>query len=92
MSWPFLWPPACPAGLSSPSISLFQKAFVALAGEKPDAAIVITTLILASAFTPLRTRLQTVVDLRFRDTHDPLPRLSEFSKRVEGGIWIVDPQ
>ena len=80
------------AGLYSASISLFQKAFVALTGEKSDAAIVITTLILASAFTPIRTRLQAVVDRRFRDAHDPLPRLSEFSRRVEGGIWVISPR
>jgi len=78
------------AGLYSGSISLFQKVFVALTGEKSDAAIVLTTLILASAFTPIKTRLQAVVDRRFRDVHDPLRRLAEWSKRIEGGIWVVD--
>ena len=64
--------------------------FIALTGEKSDAAIVLTTLILASTFTPIKTRLQAVVDRRFRDTHDPLRRLAEFSKRIDGGIWVVD--
>jgi len=77
------------AGLYSGSISLFQKLFIAVTGEKSDAAIVITTLILASTFTPIKTRLQAVVDRRFRDTHDPLQRLSEFSKEIEAGIWVV---
>ncbi len=44
------------AGLYSASISLFQKVFIALTGEKSDAAIVLTTLILASTFTPIKTR------------------------------------
>jgi hypothetical protein len=78
------------AGLYSGSISLFQKVFIALTGQKSDAAIVVTTLILASTFTPIKTRLQAVVDKRFHDVHDPLRRLAEFSKRIEGGIWIVD--
>jgi hypothetical protein len=78
------------AGLYSGSISLFQKAFIAVTGQRSDAAIVLTTLILASAFTPIKTRLQAVVDRRFRDVHDPRRRLAEFSKRVEGGIWVVD--
>ncbi len=78
------------AGLYSGSISLFQKLFVAVTGEKSDAAIVITTLILASTFTPIKTRLQAIVDRRFRDTHDPLRRLAEFSVQVDSGIWVVD--
>lgn len=78
------------AGLYSASISLLQKVFIALTGEKSDAAVVITTLVLASGFTPIRTRLQAVVDRRFRDVHDPWPRLSEFSKRIDEGIWVVD--
>ena len=78
------------AGLYSGSISLFQKVFIALTGERSDAAIVVTTLILASTFTPIKTRLQAIVDRRFRDVHDPLRRLADFSKQVETGIWVVD--
>jgi hypothetical protein len=77
------------AGLCSASISLFQKVFIALTGERSDAAIVLRTLILASAFTPIKTRLQAIVDRRFRDVHDPLRWLTDFSMRVETGIWVV---
>ncbi len=31
-----------------------------------------------------------IVDRRFRDAHNPLQRLTDFSKRVETGIWVVD--
>jgi hypothetical protein len=78
------------AGLYSASISLFQKVFIALTGERSDAAIVLTTLILAFTFTPIKTRLQAIVDRRFRDVHDPLRRLAGFSKRIDGAIWVVD--
>lgn len=80
------------AGMYSASISLFQKVFIALTGEKSDAAIVVTTLLLAATFTPIKTRLQAAVDRRFRDGHDPLRRLAEFARRVEGGVWVVDPR
>jgi hypothetical protein len=76
------------AGLYSASISLFQKVFIALTGEQSDAAIVLTTLILASAFTPLRTRLQNAVDRRFKDVHDPARRLQALADEIRQGIWV----
>jgi hypothetical protein len=78
------------AGMYSASISLFQRLFIALTGERSDAAIVLTTLILASSFTPIKTRLQAAVDRRFKDEHDSLRQLEEFSRRVDAGIWVVD--
>ena len=78
------------AGMYSASISLFQRLFVAMTGSKSDAAIVVTTLILASTFTPIKTRLQTIVDRRFKDVHEPIRRLKDFSDQVNGGIWIID--
>jgi hypothetical protein len=78
------------AGLYAASISLFQKVFIALTGAKSDAAIVITTLILATTFTPIKTRLQTIIDRRYRDVHEPLRQLEEFSRQIDGGIWVVD--
>lgn len=80
------------AGLYSASISLFQKAFIAVTGEQSDAAIVLTTLILASVFTPLRTRLQTAVDRRFKDVHDPPRRLRALAYEIVQGIWVLHPQ
>ena len=59
------------AGLYSASIALFQRLFQATTGEKSDAAIVLTTLILASSFTPIKNSLQTVVDRRFKEAPDP---------------------
>jgi len=78
------------AGLYAASISLFQKVFIALTGKKSDVTIVLTTLILASAFTPIKSRLQSIVDRRFRDVHTPLRRLADFAKQVENRIWVVD--
>ncbi len=79
------------AGLYSASISLFQRVFVAITGQKSDAAIVLTTLVLASAFTPMRTRLQGWVDRRFKDIHNARRRLDELAEEVSRGMWVVSP-
>jgi hypothetical protein len=79
------------AGLYTASISLFQRVFQAATGQKSDAAIVLTTLVLASAFTPIRTRLQTVVDQRFKDVHDARHRLDALAEEVRQGLWVVSP-
>jgi hypothetical protein len=47
------------AGLYSASITLSQRVFLGLTGETSDAAIVITTLVVAWAYTPVRKRLET---------------------------------
>lgn len=59
------------AGVYTASIALSQRVFVAATGEESDAAIVLTTLIVVSLFTPLKTRLQTLVDTRFKPAPSP---------------------
>ena len=58
------------AGLYASSIRLFTSIFVGLTGESSDAALVLTTLVLATTFTPIKQRLETVAKERF---HDPGP-------------------
>jgi len=52
------------AGVYMASMTLSQRLFMAVTGDRSDAAIVLTTLILGATFTPLKTRLQSVVDRR----------------------------
>jgi hypothetical protein len=54
------------AGVYTASITLSQRVFMAVTGERSDAAIVLTTLVVAATFTPLKTRLQAVVDARLK--------------------------
>jgi len=54
------------AGVYTASITLSQRVFMAVTGERSDAAIVLTTLIVAATFTPLKARLQAVVDRRVK--------------------------
>lgn len=53
-------------GLYTAGVALFQRVFVALTGDRSDGAIIITTLILASLFTPIRNHLQSFVDKRYK--------------------------
>jgi hypothetical protein len=55
------------AGLYAASIKLFQALFVALTGQESDVAVVITTLVLATSFTPVKRRLEAVVEGRFNE-------------------------
>jgi hypothetical protein len=54
------------AGLYTASIRLFNSFFTSITGESSDIALVLTTLVLATSFTPLKRRLEAVVERRFR--------------------------
>lgn len=53
-------------GMYASGVALFQRVFIAVTGDRSDAAIVITTLVLASLFTPVKNSLQAIVDRRFK--------------------------
>jgi len=57
------------AGVYTASITLTTRVFSAITGERSDAAIVLTTLIVVSLFTPLKSRLQSAVDKRMKAPH-----------------------
>jgi len=52
-------------GLYTAGIALFQRVFVALTGQTSDVAVVLSILMVASAFTPLRRWLESAVEVRF---------------------------
>jgi len=54
------------AGLYAATVALLQRVFQSVTGDKSDAAIIISTLILASVFTPLRKWLEGIVERRFK--------------------------
>jgi hypothetical protein len=61
------------AGLYAGVVALLQRVFQSVTGDRSDAAIVISTLILASVFTPLRKWLEGIVDRRFKATTPTIP-------------------
>jgi len=74
-------------GLYAASVALFQRLFVSLTGQTSDAAIVITTLILAAAFTPVRRALEGAVERRFK----PAPSAATGGAPTGGLVGLDDP-
>jgi divalent metal cation (Fe/Co/Zn/Cd) transporter len=54
------------AGLYAGCVALLQRFFVAFTGNTSDAAAVISALILATVFTPIRKSIEGMVDRRFK--------------------------
>jgi hypothetical protein len=78
------------AGLYTISVMISQRLFVAITGEKSDAAIVITTLIVASAFTPIKERLGRLISARVKDVADSTRELRSFSQQVNAYLQMSD--
>lgn len=54
------------AGLYAASVALFQRLFISLTGNGSDASIVLSSLLLASVFTPARQAIEGHVTRRFK--------------------------
>jgi hypothetical protein len=70
-------------GLYFGAIVLLQRLFVALTDERSTLVVVVSTLVIAAWFYPLRRRVQGFVDHRFyRKKYDAAKTLEAFSARL----------
>src|SRR6185503_16971830 len=87
------------AGLYAAGVALFQRLFVAVTGDKSDGAVVITTLVLAGLFTPVKNGLQNFVDKRFKpgilpahmDVHQEMQTVEQRLAVLEERLAALDP-
>jgi hypothetical protein len=78
------------AGLYTASIGLMQRVSHAVTGGDSEATIVVTTIVIVAAFTPIKSRLQILVDKRFKEASDPRVRLQAFRTMLEERLWPLD--
>ena len=77
------------AGVYSAVVTLFQRTFLAVTGQRSDAAIVITVFLLATIFTPARNALQSFVDKRFKDPRDLERLMKALEDEVQSVIGVL---
>ncbi|TMC60901.1 MAG: hypothetical protein E6J17_09280 [Chloroflexi bacterium] len=75
------------AGIFTAAIGLAQRLFIATTGQTSDAAIVLTTLVVATLYAPLRKRLEAIVDRRFKYEERPFGAYRDEVLRI---LRIVD--
>jgi hypothetical protein len=80
------------AGVYAITITISQKLFVTITGEKSDGAIVLTTLIVVSVVTPLKERLQGLLDRRLRSVGERGAELRRFADQVRLYTQLGQPE
>jgi hypothetical protein len=78
------------AGLYTASVGLMQRLFIALTGERSDAAVVLTTLLVAAAFTPVKDWIQAFVKRNFGTDVPGTKGLDTFANEIDEHLRLSD--
>jgi hypothetical protein len=77
-------------GMYAAGVALFQRAFQTVTGDRSDAAVVIVTLVLAGAFTPIRNWLQAFVDHHFKPETPKAPLMEDITLTLEQRVALPE--
>ena len=78
------------AGLYTASVGLIQRLFIAITGERSDAAVVLTTLLVAAAFTPVKDWIQAFVKRNFGTDVPGTHGLDTFANEIDEHLRLSD--
>lgn len=78
------------AGVYIVATVFFPRIFVTATGQQSEVAIVLTTLTVVALFTPLKKRLQAIVDRYFKEVPDPTKRLRAYREQLRSLLQMVD--
>jgi len=79
------------AGLYAAFIKIFQSFFETLLGARTDIAVIMTTLVLASTFSPIKDALQNAVNKRFKGPPAPSEELSQLTSEMRLFVEMNNP-
>jgi hypothetical protein len=70
-------------------VIITQQLFQAVTGDTPDIAIVLSTLLIAALFNPIRNRIQDVIDRRlYRRKYDVEQTLAQFNQSLRNEVDV----
>jgi hypothetical protein len=70
-------------------VIITQQLFQAVTGDTPDIAIVLSTLLIAALFNPLRSRIQDVIDRRlYRRKYDVEQTIAQFNQSLRDEVDV----
>jgi hypothetical protein len=80
------------AGLFAAAITLGQKVFMSLTGQRSDMAAVLATLLVVAVITPLKDYMQRYIDRCLKSGPEAAHRLQVLTDRVNSRVSPVEPQ
>ena len=76
-------------GIYLSGVILLQRGFRAITGQESQLAVVLSTLIIAALFSPLRRRIQQLIDKRFyRSSYDAQKVLAAFALKARDEVEL----
>ena len=77
------------AGVLAAASAVSQRVFIEITGDRSDVAVIVTTLVVATLYAPVRTRVEDAVDRYFKYEQR---RFGRYRAEIEQLADLVDPR